>query len=375
MAGFTTGQANANLQQLVNTPAEYSGDVQDLARSQRLAELLTAGKPAEGQMVSGRFVAPSWTQHLAGLAQAGLGAYYGDKAETQQSKLAEKLRQDKAMTQEGIMTAINSGDMKKALAIASTRPEYGKEFIAPLLGNVIPKAASPTTEMQNYNFAKTPEGGGFKGTFGQYQKEQANLKDIQSSFSPVESNGQIFAMNSKTAQLVPLKDASGQPLMGTKGNLPEGATKQVTGATNLKDAIINYKDTLTGFNTLDMVNPDARAKMGNAYNNMMLQAKEAYNLGVLNGPDYAILQSVVKDPTKLNALLTSKDALQSQATDLSKQADKIIENVYKTHNRTVPASLQTPTAPAAPAKKGGIPAGITPAEWNAMSPADRKLFE
>jgi hypothetical protein len=90
-----------------------------------------------------------------------------------------------------------------------------------------------------------------------------------------------------------------------------------------------------------MVNPDARAGMGNAYNNMMVQAKEAYNLGVLNGPDYAILQSVVKDPTKPGSLLTSKKALEKQATDLGKQADVIIENVYKTHNRNVPASLQT----------------------------------
>jgi hypothetical protein len=138
-----------------------------------LAELLSAGKPAEGQMVSGRFVAPSWTQHLAGLAQAGLGAYYGDKAETQQTKLAEKLRQDKMMTQEGIMTAIDKGDMKKALAIASTRPEYGKEFIAPLLGNVIPKAptpAQPTADIQNFEYLKTNGQLPKNMTLLQYQK-------------------------------------------------------------------------------------------------------------------------------------------------------------------------------------------------------------
>jgi hypothetical protein len=240
MAGYTTGQAGGGqLQQLVNTPTEYSGDVQELARSQRLAELLSAGKPVEGQMVSGRFVAPSWTQQLAGLAQAGLGAYYGDKAETQQSKLAEKLRQDKMMTQEGIMTAINAGDMKKALAIASTRPEYGKEFIAPLLGNVIPKAADPTKEMQNYNFAKTPEGGGFKGTFNDYEKYQANLKNPAPHAPQLVSTDQgMVNYNPNTGVATPAM-MNGKPIMppmdsGAKTDLRDISKQQsiVAGALN-----------------------------------------------------------------------------------------------------------------------------------------------
>ena len=41
---------------------------------------------------------------------------------------------------------------------------------------------------------------------------------------------------------------------------------------------------------------------------MMLQAKEAYNLGVLNGPDFQILQSVVTDPRSLTGAFTSKES-------------------------------------------------------------------
>ena len=170
MAGFTTGQANANLQQLVNTPAEYSADAQELARSQRLAELLSAGKPAEGQMISGRFVAPSWTQHLNQLAQAGLSAYYGDKAETQQTKLAEKLRQDKMGTLEAINTAMDAGDFKKARSIATSRPEYGKDFIAPLMANTVPKAASPTSDIQNFEYLQRNGQIPRNMTLFQYQK-------------------------------------------------------------------------------------------------------------------------------------------------------------------------------------------------------------
>jgi hypothetical protein len=121
-----------------------------------------------------------------------------------------------------------------------------------------------------------------------------------------------------------------------------------------------------------MVNPDARAGMGNAYNNMMLQAKEAYNLGVLNGPDYAILQSVVKDPTKVGSLLTSKKALEQQATDLGKQADLIIENVYKTHNRNVPANLKTASSVSSTTENKTQ--NFDPALLQYMTPEQQALF-
>ena len=143
MAGYTTGQAGGQLQQLSALPAEYSADAQDLARSQRLAQLLSSQPVPEGQMVSGRYVAPSITQNLNQLLQAGLGAYHGSQAEEKELKLANKLREDKMGTQQGIMEAINTGDMEKALSIAATRPEYGKDFIAPLMGSVIPKAQEP----------------------------------------------------------------------------------------------------------------------------------------------------------------------------------------------------------------------------------------
>jgi hypothetical protein len=235
MAGFTTGQANSNLQQLVNTPTEYSGDVQDLARSQRLAELLSAGKPAEGQMVSGRFVAPSWTQNLAGLAQAGLSAYYGDKAETQQAKLAEKLRQDKMMTQEGIMTAIDKGDMKKALSIAATRPEYGKEFIAPLIGNVIPKAQEPKVVGNNLVgpdgkviFTAPKEFAPHAPQMVQTENGMMMFDPNNRSFTPATMNGQ---------QIMPPMDA------GAKSDLRANQTQQKV----IGGAIKAVTDTPTAF--------------------------------------------------------------------------------------------------------------------------------
>lgn len=109
------------------------------------------------------------------------------------------------------------------------------------------------------------------------------------------------------------------PVAGGPGEkLPEGQQKQVVGVQNLQNAIREYRDALSTFGTLDALKPDERAKMGTKYNNMMLQAKEAYNLGVLNGPDFQILTSVITDPRSLTGVITSRSALDQQAEELSR---------------------------------------------------------
>jgi len=139
-----------------------------------------------------------------------------------------------------------------------------------------------------------------------------------------------------------------QPLMGNGSKLPEAAQKQVLGARNVQQAVSDYQAKLATWSNSKMLSPDARAEMGNAYNNMMLQAKEAYNLGVLNGPDYAILQSVVKDPTKLTSIATSNEALSGQAGELSRIASNIEKNALNAHGKKY-----TPFAPNKPALTSG----------------------
>jgi hypothetical protein len=131
----------------------------------------------------------------------------------------------------------------------------------------------------------------------------------------------------------PAATIDGTPLGAKDKPLPEAAQKQIMGTRNLQDAVANYRSKLAEFGKVDMLSPDARAKMGNAYNNMMLQAKEAYNLGVLNGPDYDILQSVVKDPTKMGAAITSRAAMDAQASELSRIAAGIEKTAMEAHGK------------------------------------------
>jgi hypothetical protein len=98
----------------------------------------------------------------------------------------------------------------------------------------------------------------------------------------------------------------------------EAQTKQIGGIDSLQSAISSYKDALKDWSPTDAADPIKRANMKTTYNNMMLQAKEAYGLGVLNGPDYAILTDTIADPTTAKGIAYGAfGALEGQADQLS----------------------------------------------------------
>lgn len=144
-------------------------------------------------------------------------------------------------------------------------------------------------------------------------------------------------------------DETGAPTMvpiagGPAEKLGEAQMKQIAGVQSTRNAIAEYRAALKNWGKTDMLNPAARAKMGTIYNNMLLQAKEAYNLGVLNGPDYQILQEVVANPNNFKSGLISKEALDTQAAEL----DRLMKGIGITVDAT--GRQRTGGAPAAPAK-------------------------
>jgi len=220
---FTTGQAGGQLQQLAALPAEYSADTQELARAQRLANMLSSTPMPEGQMVSGRFVPPSWTQQLAGLVNAGTGAYFANEAEEKQTKLANKLREDRLGTQQGVMDAINKGDTKTALAIASSRPEFAKEFIAPLMANVIPKAGESKVVG---NTLIGPDGKVIYKAPKEFAPHAPQMVQTENGMMMFDPNNRSFT---------PATDAQGKPIMGA----PSAALGKEFTELNQQKSIIN----------------------------------------------------------------------------------------------------------------------------------------
>jgi hypothetical protein len=101
----------------------------------------------QGQMISGYYVAPSWSQQLNPMANVLAGEAISGRADTKQAELVAALRGKKLEVQKAIEQKINSGDLNGALAIATQNSEYGgKDFIAPLMANRIPKAAEIMSE-------------------------------------------------------------------------------------------------------------------------------------------------------------------------------------------------------------------------------------
>jgi hypothetical protein len=75
---------------------------------------------------------------------------------------------------------------------------------------------------------------------------------------------------------------------------------------------------------------------------MMLQGKEAYNLGVLNGPDYSIMQQVVINPTSMRGAVTSRAAMDQQASELSRIMKQNQENLAKVYKQPNPDQKAAP---------------------------------
>lgn len=100
---FTGGAAA-----LSEVPVELQPQLQQANRQQQMANLLLQqgmqGQP-QGQMVSGRYVAPSWSQNLAPVLNQALGLYAGYQADKAQTDLASALRGKQAEIMEKWATA------------------------------------------------------------------------------------------------------------------------------------------------------------------------------------------------------------------------------------------------------------------------------
>ena len=118
-----------------------------LERQKKLADLLQsrALEQPQGQMVSGRYVAPSIIQQLAPLANAYMGRQAGENYESQASKLAQRLRQQNVTEGEDILSTLMG---KQGQAVPMTAPStdadaqpsgfYGTQPSMEMQGGVAP---------------------------------------------------------------------------------------------------------------------------------------------------------------------------------------------------------------------------------------------
>ncbi len=371
----------------------FTPEVQDISRQRELAKMLLQRGMQEnkGQMIGNIYVPSHPLEHIAGAYETYKANQLMKEADKKQQLLADQLRQetiqDVGRIQEAIQgrpaqeeilaTAQNLpqgqtllDEMNQPTLVQAKRPaagpDYGKalrigmESRSPLVqsigGQMLGEMIKPQKLGPEEQFVK------FNPTTGKYETVAQGADKYHAPIS-VDAGNVVQLRDPKD----PTKIIASIPKAKLGGNqLPEGATKQVTGSVNMVDAINNYQGIVKKYNGLALT-PTTRAELSNAYNNMMLQAKEAYNLGVLNGPDLQILQSVVQDPNTFKGTLVDTKMLLGQSNALGRTARSTINNAYGIHNVEVPAYVRSKlnelpadeptTTPAAPKPATNAPAG------------------
>jgi hypothetical protein len=239
---------------------------QQILRQQKMAEMLMqqGAQQPQAQVVGGRYVAPSIFQNLAGLANQYVGQRGLERAEQAQLDLAKAIRQgdiaataDFMSTKQGSpaeMFAAQAGPMpdggniplQESRAAVAPNPQaayanlardprasarlqnigLNKMFAEPEaftlsadqsrfvtmpdgtskeIAKGIPKPPAPTTDMQNFLFAKErgeiPQNMGFLG-YQKYVKQLSKDTDTQDNMSMVNNNGMPVGRFDKTGRYI-----------------------------------------------------------------------------------------------------------------------------------------------------------------------------
>ena len=126
----------------------------------------------------------------------------------------------------------------------------------------------------------------------------------------------------------------GAPVGGKLKTMPEQYSKQAMGVLNTHDALVKMQDTMKNFTGSDMLNPTRRAELGSAHATALLFAKELFNLGVLNGGDERIVNSVINNPIDFSSTAIPIAAIRKQATDLQGVVDRTNQNLATVYKQT-----------------------------------------
>jgi hypothetical protein len=131
-----------------------SPELQDVGRQRKLAELLMSQgtQQPQGQMISGYYVAPSLAQQLNPIANILAGQAVGERADTQQVKLAEALRNKQAMQIQ------KYGELEAQDKSAALR--YALSTDNPILRNIAQEELKGVKVSKGDIFSKPSLGGG-----------------------------------------------------------------------------------------------------------------------------------------------------------------------------------------------------------------------
>ena len=204
----------------------------DLSRQRRIAEMLMAGgmEQPQGQMISGYYVAPSWTQQIAPLAKAAIGTSLSQSVDAKQAKLAEALRGKQAQQIEQY-GELEKTDKAAALrfALSTDNPilrDIAKEELKGIKlgeGEVFtrPSLSGGTTEKRGAEKYRAPTSVdmGTMGTMLIYpdgRREIVQKGREGPAGQVIDTENGPMLVNTRSGVAQPIMGAGGQPIAGGK---------------------------------------------------------------------------------------------------------------------------------------------------------------
>jgi hypothetical protein len=167
------------------------------------------------------------------------------------------------------------------------------------LGQPTPVAVEPVTAPQGYNYFKPPS--------------------VPAGLSGKQAREFISEQN---------KPLTGKP------------AEQVTGAINYQKSLDKVQNLLDTYKGPQLLDPNVRAQFKAAIRTAQLQGKEAFGLGVLNGPDLDILEQVISDPTAFDAFLKDRGTINKLYNNQREFTSEAIKTNYRAAQKAVPNNLR-----------------------------------
>jgi hypothetical protein len=149
----------------------FNPELQDVSRQRKLADLLMAQgmQQPQGQMISGHYVAPSWTQQLNPLANVLAGQAIGERADTKQTQMAEALRTQGDAAVQKVMETFKQNPQLGVQEAAKLQQYPQVKALLPSLS----ESLKPTTLEREYQAAINDTRNPYKGSINDFKNQMS----------------------------------------------------------------------------------------------------------------------------------------------------------------------------------------------------------
>jgi hypothetical protein len=385
---------------------------QQILRQQKMAEMLMQQPIPQGQMIGNRYVAPSFTQNLANLANLYVGQRAIEKGDQAQIDLARQLRADETSAMADFMqqrqgrpavpdqvtemagpyagsvpmpTATIAGtpavapNPQGAYASLMVNPkaslrlqnmafnkmiadpkefdltEGQKRFVAMPDGTykeIASGGEKTSSDYKDYQIAVKDPISPFKGSFLDYQMALKKAGATSINMPSGEERKAGFMSTILDRNILQMQTALGVDPKAVKPNVAASVVESVTGPNLLSRSMKPAQRQIVEDSQLDVLDAALTLRTGAAYTREQLNAMRETYFPVLGDKPPAI-------------------------TEKKQRLESLLDGAYIAAGRATPPRVSTPPPPQpSPADKGQpAPAGVDPRVWGVMTPQEKALFK